>query len=202
VTGGRTATAAELPHPVLTGIALRAVPACRREAWHAGGFVDAAGRGWLVAGPKESGKSTLLAAMALLDIPVIADDMLVLEGDRCLAGPRLVDLRPGARGLAPPDRLTPVRDSRLRLDLEPVAPSVPLAGIVALSWAQDIAVESVGGADRLRTIRPLALPPPLGPTPSRLLDHAARPVLLVRRPKDLAALTEVAHRVAETAARL
>ena len=126
----------ELIHPFLTATALVFVHWLGHQPFH-GGALLIEGRAWAVLGAKEAGKSTLLAAMALMSTPVMADDLLVIrEGHKAMAGSRTIDLRPDVvpylRSL---DGTRLVRQgTRQRLNLEPVPSEVPFAGWVLLKW--------------------------------------------------------------------
>lgn len=82
----------ELAHPYLAPIAAVHSHWLGRAAFHAGGIV-VAGRAWGVIGEREAGKSTLLAAVAVLGGTVLADDLLVIDDGEAFAGPRPLDLR-------------------------------------------------------------------------------------------------------------
>ncbi|MDQ6744652.1 MAG: hypothetical protein M3Z27_01315 [Actinomycetota bacterium] len=69
------------------------------ETLHAGGAVFGQ-RVWGILGASGRGKSTTLARLDQRQVPVLADDALVLHGRTALAGPRVVYLRSDApRGL-------------------------------------------------------------------------------------------------------
>jgi hypothetical protein len=153
-----------------------------RETFHAGAFV-AGGGVWGVLGDKEAGKSTLLASLALAGVPVVADDVLVLDDATALAGPRAIDLRAGAaRRLDAGEPLGVVGErERWRLALEPVAAELPMRGWVALRWDGETAVCPVRGSERLRTLgahRGARLYPP---DPGALLELSALPFVELRR---------------------
>ena len=59
------------------------------ETLHGGAFVDDRGGAWAVLGDRGAGKSSLLAALALAGHEVVADDLLVLDGGDCFAGPEV-----------------------------------------------------------------------------------------------------------------
>ncbi len=92
-------TAAALLHPHLAGVAAVSSHWRDQQSFHAGAFV--AGNGvWGVLGEKGFGKSTMLAALDRAGVPVLCDDVLVLDGQTAFAGPRSIDLRArrGANG--------------------------------------------------------------------------------------------------------
>src|SRR5581483_4714078 len=81
-----------LLHPYLGAAASVAAAWHGRESLHAGAFVHR-GRAWGVLGERTAGKSSLLAVLHELGRPIVADDILVLDGLAALAAPRSVDLR-------------------------------------------------------------------------------------------------------------
>src|SRR5690242_2880846 len=122
-----------LVHPQLAVAAAGRNRLLGREVLHAGAVV-VDGAAWALAGLNEAGKSTLLAALAVFGLPVLSDDLLVLEDETAFAGPRCADLRtPIALAGLPPSQA--VRDGqRWRVLLPAAPPSVPLAGFVFLRW--------------------------------------------------------------------
>jgi hypothetical protein len=138
-----------------------------------------------VLGEKGAGKSSLLAAMARAGVPIVCDDMLVLDGLTALAGPRSVDLRAEAAerlGAGQPLGMVGGRE-RWRVELEPVAPELPLRGWITLRWGRDSAVGVLKGSARLRELlRHQALRVP-SPEPGRAIALSSRPVLEFARPK-------------------
>lgn len=120
------------------------------ECFHAGAFV-AGGRAWAVRGGREAGKSALLAAMAERDVPVLADDIVVVKDGEVSIGPRCIDLRAALPGCA--GDLSPSRDgSRLRMRLPPAPAAVPLGGWVFLEWGDELSVERLHPGDVLRRV--------------------------------------------------
>jgi hypothetical protein len=175
---------AAIVHPLLGAAVI--VPAfwLGRESFHAGAFVVDGGA-WAVLGERTEGKSTLLAALGLMGVPIVADDILVLDRTTALAGPRSVDLRePAARALGGAQALGRVGDrERWRLALGDVAPEVPLRGWIGLRWGEQPSVEPVRGSDRLRRIaaqRAFLLD---APDPALLLELSSLPVLEFTRPR-------------------
>ena len=179
-------TAAELVHPYLAPVAAVAARWLGRESFHAGA-VSVDGEAWGVLGDKGAGKSSLLAALALAGHRLVADDVLVLDGQGgALAGPRSIDLRGQAAarlGVGRPLGLVGLRE-RWRLSAPPVASVTALRGFVTLAWGDGPAVASVPAAQRLTRLaaqRVLALPPA---DPGRLVELSALPMLELRRPRD------------------
>jgi hypothetical protein len=192
--------AAAVAHPFLAAPALIAAHWLGRETFHAGGFV-VDGRAWAVLGDQGDGKSSLLAGLAGHDVPVLSDDVLVVDGGRALAGPRSIDLRPDAAAqLGTGVALGVVGGrERWRVALEPVAPALPLAGWVSLRWGADgdaPAVRPLRGAARLAAVaghRGVRLPP--SGEGSALLELSALPVLELCRPRAWASADAACERL-------
>ena len=121
--------------------------------FHAGAFV-ADGLAWGVLGSKGDGKSSLLAALASSGVPVLADDVLIVDRRlNALAGPRCIDLRDGAAqalGIGSSIGVVGTRE-RWRTKLAPVPCEVPLGGFVCLEWGR-AAVSQVSPEDRVRML--------------------------------------------------
>lgn len=180
-----------LVHPHLAAVAVVAAYWLGRESFHAGGFV-ASGGVWGLLGDKEAGKSSTLASLALAGVPVVCDDVLVLDHSTALAGPRSVDLRADSAqrlGGAEPLGMIGGRE-RWRLTLEPVAPELPFRGWIELCWGERVAVRAIRGSERLRTLLPhrgARLPPP---DPLALVELSAMPFLQLRRPRRWSSLQD------------
>jgi hypothetical protein len=177
----------ELVHPGLAGIGLTMAVARGLDALHAGALAGPKGA-WAVAGRKEAGKSTLLAACARAGIEVVADDALVVSGDRCFAGPRCVDVRPdvGSRFGA----TTPVRPEtpRLRLTLPPGRAEHRIAGVVHLAWGEEPALRPLSPGDSLARLLELRAVDGFPRDRVGLLDLSGLPAYELRRPRDWDAL--------------
>ncbi len=185
---------AELAHPYLSATAAIAARWDGRQSFHAGGFVIG-DRVWGVLGEREVGKSTLLAALAALEIPVVSDDVLVLAGGRALAGPRCIDLRErSAKRLGMGETIGQVGTrERWRILLPPVRAELPLAGWITLEWGESTRFEQVKPGDRFPRLLDnltVILEPPGPPT---VLGLAALPMLTLRRPRRLDALAASAE---------
>ena len=177
--------AAELPldewvHPIL-GRLLPALAARRGfDALHGGAILGAEGA-WIVLGDREAGKSSLLGQCHLAGGAIATDDIVVIEGMRCLAGPRCVDLRPE------PARLlgvgTPVREqTKARVALPAVRAEAPIAGIVFLAWGETLGLVPMRPAERLRRLAVRRAGEGWPRSASLLLNLAALPAFeLVRR---------------------
>jgi hypothetical protein len=168
-------------HPGLALAALDLAAARGVDSLHAGAVLGPDGA-WALVGTKEAGKSTLVGHFAALGAEVLTDDVLVLEGDRCLAGPRFVDLRPAAaermRGT-----IAARGGTRGRLPLPPACASARLAGIVYLAWGDGVALDPLPAAERLRRLAARRAEDRWPADPSLLLDLAGLPAFELRRPK-------------------
>jgi hypothetical protein len=129
----RRASRDMVAHPTSTVAAALFAAWDGRLPFHSGlAVID--GHGWGVLGPPEAGKSTMVAALAAAGVPVVSDDLTVLDGSVAYAGSRTVDLR--ERGAVPDSvALARVREgTRFRLRLpEPHAVEVPFGGWVAVT---------------------------------------------------------------------
>jgi hypothetical protein len=118
--------------------------------FHAGAFI-ANGLAWGVLGTKGDGKSSLLAALASSGVPVLADDVLIVDQRlNALAGPRCIDLRRGAAralGIGSSIGVVGTRE-RWRTRLPQVPREVPIGGFVCLEWGK-AAVSQVSPEDRV-----------------------------------------------------
>jgi hypothetical protein len=190
--------AADLVHPYLPPAAALAGRWLGRESFHAGAvLVD--GGAWAVMGEKGAGKSTTLAWLARLGFPVLADDLVVLDGCEVFAGPRCIDLREDAAarfdGVAPMGHVG--ARERWRLALGPVPASAPLRGWIVLGWGDAPSLEPIRGAQRLAVLagqRTLSL---RSTRPEAVLELSALPVLRFVRPRGWKSLPEAADRLLE-----
>ncbi|MFC5926631.1 hypothetical protein [Micromonospora vulcania] len=187
-----------LAHPYLAPVATTVNRWAGRETFHSGAFV-LDGRAWAVLGPRTAGKSSLLAALAARGVPVLADDILVVDGSDAFAGPRCVDLRQAVPGVALPTR--PVRGGeRLRVALPPIASRVPLGGWLFLCWGGALALTRLPGTTLLARLAGLRSFGELPSDPAALLSIAALPAWELSRPRDWAALDDTHRLLAETIA--
>lgn len=175
---------AAILHPLLAGVAAVWARWHGRDSFHAGGFV-AAGGVWALLGDKGAGKSSMLAALHRAGVPIVCDDVLIVEGDTAFAGPRSIDLRADSAqrfGLGDPLGVIGDRE-RWRVDLDPLPPALPFRGWIRLAWGESVDVRRVPGRAGLAELlrhRALNVPPP---SPATLLDLAGRPLLALSRPR-------------------
>lgn len=174
----------ELVHPYLAPLA--AVHARWRgwQTFHAGAFLHG-GAVWGVVGGRTAGKSTLLAGLAARGVPIVADDLLVLDDEATLAGPRAIDLRgdAGERFVEADDLGTVGRRARHRLRLPTIVPLLPpVAGWVHLEWADDVEVCALSARERIERLD-AAIAVTGSVAPGDLIDLATRPAVLLARPR-------------------
>lgn len=196
---------AELAHPYLSPAAAIFSRWHGREVFHGGTFLTANGQAIAVLGRRDAGKSTLLAALAARGVPVLADDLIVVEQGQVFAGPRTIDLRaePGpaltGNGVLPVERAR--SGSRWRVRLPGGRPTAPLGGWIFLAPpGPGAAADSVGGAAAAPTVEPVLPPlglsriarsrgyPELESDPKVVLDLAALPAWELRVPRTWTAL--------------
>lgn len=175
----------ELVHPCLWPPAALAARWLGRETLHAGGVLDDSGGAWVVLGNSGDGKSTLLASLAVDGRSILADDLVVIDGGDCFAGPRCIDLvSESAQQLGVADQTAEVRWShRQRLTLPPIAARVPLRGFVYLAWDERVSVEPLSPAERPLRLAEQRRVSNLGVDPVGLLDLVGLPALVLRRPR-------------------
>lgn len=158
-----------------------------RDALHAGAFRT--GRGaWGVLGAREAGKSTALAALHSRGVPVLADDVVVVDGGEVLPGPACLDLRaPAAQrlGIGEPIGVVGARE-RWRVRLDPDVAPGPLAGWVLPEWGDEHRVEVLPPRDRVAVLMANLALSRVPRRPERVMDLAGVPVVRWVRPRDWA----------------
>jgi hypothetical protein len=151
----------ELAHPYLGPVAVTFNRWAGREVFHAGAFVHD-GHAFVLLGPRTAGKSTLVAALAQQRLPILADDIVVIDGGIVYSGPRSVDLREAIPEHVLGNTLSTAQPSRLgtrsRIVLPATATRWPLGGWIFLNWH-----------DHSPTMRPVPLPELLGRLAGRRL---------------------------------
>ncbi len=123
----------EVVHPGLARVGAAFARARGGDSLH-GGAVAGRHGAWALIGAKTAGKSTLLAALARQGTPVVCDDTLVLHGDRVMAGPRCIDLRPESDRFGPAQSVRPASPRR-RISLPAIAAEHTMAGLIYLEWS-------------------------------------------------------------------
>lgn len=179
----------ELAHPYLAPIAAVHNHWLGRAAFHAGGIV-VDGRAWGVIGVRGAGKSTLLAAMDAAGIVVLADDLLVVDGNKAYSGPRTLDLRAEAAEHFGTTRELGIAGARerWRLDLGVAPPFAPLAGWIVPQWGDRLQVWREPGAAAAHHIAPARSVGGIAIAPQAFLTAAAKPAVVIERPRDMTAL--------------
>lgn len=185
-------------HPLLARLAAVLAYWLNRPAFHGGAVAAPDGRAWVLLGPTGGGKSTLLAALAGFGCGVMADDLVVLDGDGVLAGPRVVSLRPDAARTLAPGRpsVSLGGQRRVRLTTASVADRAPLAGWVVLGNGGDVSLTPVAPASRMATLARSAASRPWGATAEALLELARLPAYRLARPTTWDALEAAATALA------
>lgn len=188
-------------HPFLAAVGAMFARWDGREAVHGGAFLHAGGA-WGVLGDQESGKSSLLARLALRGAPIVSDDLLVLAGTSALAGPRCLDLRDEApERLGVTGRTELVREGeRRRMLLEAVPLEVPLRGLFYLTWGSSTSIGRVAPAERIAELASRRTVRLAGGDSAMLLDLAAVPAWWLERPRGWDSLDEAVDRVLAVAA--
>jgi hypothetical protein len=190
-----------LVHPALACIAAVFARWHGRCSLHGGAFVAGSGA-WGLLGGHEDGKSTTLARLSADGHPVLADDMLALDGTHAFAGPQTIDLRRSAAPHFVGDRpATTVRSGqRRRLTLSRAGAEYPLRGLFVLRWGDEVAVRRLGGAEAMAAM--LEQMQPAAPAGARrALELLELPFYELRRPRRLEVLPDAAAemlRVAES----
>lgn len=189
-------TPSALVHPHLAAVAAVWSHWAGREGFHAGAFL-AGGGVWGILGDKGTGKSSTLAALASRGVPILCDDVLVLDSGAALAGPRSIDLRTDAAErlrIGEPLGVIGGRD-RWRVALEPIEPELPFHGWIALRWAEKPTIRPLEGAGRLSRLlanRALLVPPR---APTVVFDLARAPFLELSRPRRWDAIDDALDRL-------
>jgi hypothetical protein len=192
-----------LVHPLLT-VPISVLARWRGDATLHGGAFETESGAWAVMGAREAGKSTLLASLAKAGCPVVADDLLAIQGGDVWSGPRCVDLRPDvAERFSAARYLGEIgRRDRFRLTTSPARPRLPLRGILVPAWHDrpGVNIERLDARERLQMLYRQEYIALLGPAdPLRIMDVLSIPAWRVTRPRDWAATDEVVERVLELA---
>ena len=169
-----------LLHPGLSPAAAVIARWMGRSSLHAAAVV-VDGLAWGLLGTRGGGKSTTAALLADLGCPLLTDDLLVVKGETCFAGPATVDLRADAAAHLGGRALGKLGSrERWRKSLPPSPLEAPLAGWVALEWSDGaVEVRPIDVGERIEVLgRHAALP--IGG--EHLLQLADRPMVRFARP--------------------
>ena len=192
---------AALLHPYLASTGVVAGHWLGRAPFHAGAFAFG-GCSWGVLGAREMGKSSLLMSLHRAGLPVLSDDVLVLDGATAYSGPRCLDLRRSAAERFSDGTYLGVVGTRerWRVTLPPVPSQLPFGGWVLLDWTDRILVDRPRTSVRLDALlRHVGLTAPGVPTEG-LLDLLAVPMLRFGRPRDWTRAGEALDRLLEAIA--
>jgi hypothetical protein len=195
---GELEPAAAVLHPGLAPAFILAAHQRGLPCFHAG-VVVLHGVAWGVLGHKGAGKSTLLAELDRAGHPVLADDLLVIDGGAALRGPRFIDLR-GSAAARFPQAVDAGRlglRHRHRLPLGAAPDQAPFGGWLVPAWAEALAAEPVPIQARIGLLTELLSVRAAPKSPAALLDLAARPMLRISRPKDFARCADALDLVIE-----
>ena len=193
-------SARALVHPLL------AVPLSLLARWrghvtlHAGAFE--ANGAWGILGDRTAGKSSMLAALAERGVPIVSDDLLVVDDAHALAGPRCVDLRPdvGKRFTSATSLGMVGGRPRFRLSTPPARPRTVLRGFFVLEWSDVPTPELVPipMQERLRLLYGQEYMGVVGAAdPRRVVELVGLPAWWVRRPRDWGATATVIDQLLE-----
>lgn len=191
----------DMAHPGLAGAAVVLAHWLGYEPFHAGAFV-AHGGAWGVIGPKEAGKTTLLAHMHLLGMPVVSDDQTIVDtvAGRVMAAPRGLDLRPdAAQKLALETREVRVGERR-RLPLDPIAPETALRGWIRLEPGTDVSITKVPPSARPRFLSTARTLPVMPKDPGAFVRLADLPFYELKRPRRWGDASAIAVRLLDAIA--
>jgi hypothetical protein len=174
----------DLVHPWLADPVAVASTWLGRLALH-GGVVAGASGALGILGVREAGKSSLLAALAESgDVEVLADDLIVVDGEVVHAGPRCLDLRPAtaARHQGSPGQ--PSRGgSRWRMLLPPARHEVALRGFLVLEWGSCLQLTRESTTTGFATLLSQLSAPAEAVSPARVLGLSRYPVWRLTRPR-------------------
>jgi hypothetical protein len=177
---------ADVIHPVLWPAAAVFARWHERETFHAGAVSFDGEAAWAILGEHGAGKSSMLAMLALEGVEVLVDDLLVVAGQRCFAGPRCIDLRPEAAAAlsVPPDAPLVRSSERRRLSLPECSGEYALRGFLHLQWGPDVRLERLLPVERLPLLLDHRRVVGLGADFEHVLDLVALPVIRLTRPPD------------------
>jgi hypothetical protein len=132
----------------------------------------------------------------------MSDDVLIVDGETVMAGPRSIDLRrEAAERLGTGELIGHVgARERWRAPLAPVPAELPLRGWITLEWGDAVAVEPIRGVDRLQALIPhrgVRLTPA---KPAALVQFSGLPHLRLIRPHGWDSLPETTDRLLDAIA--
>jgi hypothetical protein len=190
-------------HPVAT-TPLAILARWRGNATLHAGAVLHDGGAYAVCGGQGAGKSTMLALLAQLGLPIVADDLLVVDSGDALTGPSCVDLRPDTAPLFPEACFlgTVGRRQRFRLSTPSAPARVPLRGLFLLEWstAAESRVSPLTLQERASVVHGFDYAAMVGlARPDALLDMLELPMWRLSRPRDWESTPRTLDRLLSTA---
>lgn len=123
---------------------------------------------------------------------IVADDMVMVSGQRVFSGPRCIHLRDEAAAALGGRPLGGDRRGKWRVDLPPAEPDYQLGGWVVLRWADEVRIRRLPLTARLAALGSHRVWGRLRPDPSRWLDIGARPAWELSRPRRWSSLERAA----------
>ena len=193
-----------LVHPYLSSTAIVAGHWLGRATFHAGAFaLD--GQVWGVLGGRTTGKTSTLFLLHERGIPIVTDDVLIVDGVDAYSGPRCLDLREDVAHATGQGRYVGVLGSRerWRVDLPSVPGRLPMAGWIVLAWSDaEVDLERLPAASRMAALvanRGLLAP---AAEINGLLDLLALPAVRFARPQDRSSAAKAVTRLLDTLAEL
>jgi hypothetical protein len=189
-----------LAHPYLGPVATTFNRWAGRESFHSGAFV-VDNRAWAVLGPRTAGKSSLLAALAARQLPILSDDIVATDGQDTFAGPRCIDLREPL----PAADIAMVRarnDSRWRVSLPPIPRRVAMGGWIYLHWGSELSMRPLPARELMHRLAAGRAGVGLASDPTVFLSLATLPAWDLERPRDWSQLGATLDRVISTVSRV
>lgn len=143
-----------LIHPYLASTAIIVGHWLGRASFHAGAFA-LNGEVWGLLGGRTMGKTSTLMLLHQMGIPVVTDDVLVIEDLMAFSGPRCLDLREDVATRTGDGRYIGVVGTRerWRVDLPMVPGRLPMAGWIHLAWSDGgTEVATLSAASRMEAL--------------------------------------------------
>ena len=173
-----------LVHPYLASTAIVAGHWLGRASFHAGAFA-LNGQVWGLLGERTMGKTSTLMLLHEMGIPVVSDDVLVIEDLMAFSGPRCLDLREDVASHTGQGRYIGVVGTRerWRVDLPTLPVRLPMGGWILLEWSDgETEISTPSAATRMKALvdnRGLLFP---NAVMHNLLDLVGLPALRFSRP--------------------
>ncbi len=174
-----------LIHPLLSSTGIVAGHWLGRTPFHGGAFL-VNGRAWGVLGDRDAGKSSVLMGLHRVGVPILTDDLLLVDATGAYAGPRCIDLRKSAAAHFQSGGYlgTVGARERWRVELPAVPARVPFGGWIRLDWSDEVQITAVPLRDRLATLAVNRGLRAADADMSRLLDLLDAPMVAFSRAQD------------------